>query len=686
MNYKKHLLGLSIVCICFPALSETLPAGATKIPKASEIPNRLSIEYFSPEQIVEFKKLDHYSEPQWLTDNYVKTGKLPPVEQRLPDVPMVLKTASMPDGVGVYGGVLRHVIGGRPQGWNWSAAHSQGWGGINYTVQQCLTRTGPMYQIKPDELEVLPNLAQSWEWSDDGMALTMHLIKGAKWSDGEPFTSEDVRFYWEDTVLEPRIPSFSSQNALGEGAKLEIVDEYTIRWHFEKAFQNQALYNMAFMTFCPGPAHILKRLHPKYNDNVTFEDFSNALPANEVPTVTMGPWVPVSYKEDQIIVLRRNPYYWKVDEAGNQLPYIDEMRYKLSTWESRTLETMSGSADFSNMENPPIYIETLRKLASPNSPTRAMFGPRNLAFQIQMNMNPTLSVSDDREAAIRQLNRDLKFRKAISHAIDRKSLGQALVKGPFTAEYAGGLHPETAFYREDDVVYYPYNPSLSKQYLAELGLVDTDGNGVVNFPKEVNNGDDVEIVLNSGNGTTDGVFNENLVSMMSDIGIKLIPRLLDSVQGDSSRDAADFDWRLNRSDKELNVPMQRMEWLAPIAQSGPVWHRGTENKPQVLQPFEEKMVTLAHQIFAERDTAKQADLIGQLNHEMTKNVYHVGLVAYPGALLVNKRIKNVPNAPITAYQWAEDAVMRERFWVPQDQQLKELQPHTVPEYKLDTKK
>ncbi len=681
MIYKKHLLSLALTCICVSSVAEPLPDGATSIPDGSPIPNRLSIKFFSPEQIEQFKKLDHYSEPEWVTEQYVKTGKLPPVEQRLPEEPMVLETASMPDGPGVYGGVLRHVIGGRPQGWNWSAAHSQGWGGINYIVQQCLTRTGPMYQLHPDQLKVLPNLAQNWEWSEDGKSLTMHLIKGAKWSDGAPFTSEDVRFYWEDTVLEPRVPSFSSKNALGQGAKLEVIDKYTIRWHFDAPHQNQALYNMSFMTFCPGPAHILKPLHPKYSKAATFESFNKSLPASDVPVVTMGPWVPVDYKDDQMIVLRRNPYYWKVDEKGQQLPYLDEVHYKLSTWESRTLETMSGKADFSNMENPPIYIETLRKLAAPNSPTKAMFGPRNLAYEIQMNLNPTLAVKDEREAAIRQLNRNLMFRKAISHAIDRKSLGQALVKGPFTAEYAGGLHPETTFYNKKDVVYYPYNVSLAKKYLAELGLKDTDGDGILNFPENTVGGQDLEIVFNSGTSTSDSVFNENLVSMMADIGIKLIPRILDSVQGDSARDAADFDWRLNRSDKELNVPMQRMEWLAPIAKSGPIWHRGTKNNPQLLMPFEKKLVSLANQIVLEQDPAKQTQLIGELNHVTTKNVYHVGLVSFPGALLVNKRIKNVPNAPIIAYQWAEDAVMRERFWVPKAQQIKELDPNKLPEYK-----
>jgi peptide/nickel transport system substrate-binding protein len=680
MRHKKHLLGLAITCLCFPTIAKDLPEGATSIPDAPAIPNRLAVEYFSPKQIVEFLSLKHYSEPDWITKKYVTLGKLPPIEQRLPQVPMVMKTASMPDGMGEYGGVFHHLTGERPQGWNWSAAQSQGWGGMNYTVQECLTRTGPMYQLKPDEIEVLPNLAQSWAWSEDGKTLTMKLIKGAKWSDGKPFTSEDVRFYWEDTVLEPNIPSFSSQNALGLGAILEVVDDYIIRWHFDAPYQNQSLYNMSFMTFCPGPAHILKPLHPKYNAKATFDSFNNALPTSQLPAVTMSAWVPVEYKEDQIIVLRRNPYYWKVDEAGHQLPYMDELHFKLGSWETRTLETMGGTIDFSNMENPPIYIETLRKLASKDSPAKAMFGPRNLAYQIQMNMNKTLAASDDRERALRELNRNLTFRKAISHAIDRKSLGQALVKGPFTAEYAGGLVPETAFYNKDDVVYYPYNLELAKQYLAQLGLKDTDGDGILNFAKTIDGGKNVEIVLNTGNSTSLTVITDNLVSMMADIGINLIPRVLDSIQGDSARDSGDFDWRLNRSDKELIVPMQRIEWLAPVATSGPIWHRGTTNSPQVLLPFEENLVNLAHSIVSELDPIKQNLLIRELNHVTTENLYHIGLVAYPGALLVNKRVKNVPNAPILAYQWAEDSVMRERFWVPKAQQTKELRPETLPEY------
>ena len=118
--------------------------------------------------ILEYKALDKYSEPDWVTTNFVDKGRLPPVKDRLPKEPMVYKTSNMKDGIGVYGDVMRHVIGGRPEGWNYWAGQSQGWGGIDIGLQECLTRTGPLFQVKAEELQPLPNIARSWEWSEDG--------------------------------------------------------------------------------------------------------------------------------------------------------------------------------------------------------------------------------------------------------------------------------------------------------------------------------------------------------------------------------------------------------------------------------------------------------------------------------------------------------------------------------------
>ena len=94
------------------------------------------------DSILEFKALPEYHEPDWVTEKFVKTGKLPPVAERLPKEPLVFKTGNMPDGIGVYGDTMRHVIGGRPEGWNYWAGQTQGWGGIDIGLSECLTRTG----------------------------------------------------------------------------------------------------------------------------------------------------------------------------------------------------------------------------------------------------------------------------------------------------------------------------------------------------------------------------------------------------------------------------------------------------------------------------------------------------------------------------------------------------------------
>jgi peptide/nickel transport system substrate-binding protein len=189
------MLGVSSMA----AMAQTTPPDPPKF-DAQGAPNFVSIS-----DIMEYKALPEYHEPAWVTENFVKTGKLPPVEQRLPKEPLVYKTANMPDGVGVYGDTMRHVIGGRPQGWNFLAGNNQGWGGIDIGMFECLTRTGPLFEVKADALAPMPNLAKSWEWSADGYQLTMHLIEGAKWSDGVPFTSEDVMFTWDDNIQDPNI-------------------------------------------------------------------------------------------------------------------------------------------------------------------------------------------------------------------------------------------------------------------------------------------------------------------------------------------------------------------------------------------------------------------------------------------------------------------------------------------------
>lgn len=149
------LIGISAFAV------QAFASEPTVVPEQPPFPAQGKITYVSRDSILEFKALPEYREPEWVTEKFVKAGKLPPVAERLPKEPMVFKAGNMPDGMGVYGDVMRHVIGGRPEGWNYSAGQTQGWGGIDIGMFECLTRTAPLFQVEADDMEPLPNLAKS---------------------------------------------------------------------------------------------------------------------------------------------------------------------------------------------------------------------------------------------------------------------------------------------------------------------------------------------------------------------------------------------------------------------------------------------------------------------------------------------------------------------------------------------
>jgi peptide/nickel transport system substrate-binding protein len=671
------LIGISAFAV------QAFASEPTVVPEPPPFPAQGKITYVPRDSILEFKALPEYHEPEWLTEKFVKTGKLPPVAERLPKEPMVFKTGNMPDDVGVYGDVMRHVIGGRPEGWNYSAGQTQGWGGIDIGMSECLTRTAPLFQVEAGDVEPLPNLARSWEWSEDGHKLTMHLIEGAKWSDGDPFDAEDVMFYWDNNVVDPNVSPLNgaTPETFGEGTTLKQIDQYTVEWTFKDTFPRQHLYAMAYGTFCPGPSHILKTKHPKFADT-TYNQYKNGFPPEYMNIPVMGAWVPVAHRPDDIIVLRRNPYYWKVDEVGNQLPYLNEVHYKLSTWADRDVQAIAGSGDFSNLEQPENFVESLKRAANEAAPARLAFGARLIGYNLRMNYSANgWGEPDERAQAVRELNRNLDFRKAVTMAVDRKKLGEALVKGPFTAIYPGGLSSGTSFYDRESTIYYPYDREGAKALLEKAGLKDTDGNGFVNFPDGTAGVADVQIVLLvNSDYNTDRNLAEGLVGQMEQLGLKVVLNSVDGTKRDATQYAGKFDWLIRRNDQELTSVVQNTTQLAPTGPRTSWHHRAAESGEVDLMPHEQELVDIVNKFIASNDNEERADLMKQFQKVSTTNVDTVGLTEYPGALIINKRFSNIPpGAPIFMFNWAEDTIIRERVFVAADKQGDyELYPEQLP--------
>ena len=639
---------------------------------------------YNLDQLVAYKAIPEYHQPEWM-DKFVKDGTLPPVEERLPKEPQVIPKACMVDGIGVYGGLWRDFSACPTEGWNLAAGQTQGWFGINIIYEEALLITGPIF-MRGDKIEPMPNLAKSWEWSEDGLELTMHLIEGAKWSDGEPFTADDVMFTWEDIILDPNVNSWTSRTSWqieGKDINLEKIDDYTIKWTFPVPYPVQKLFDMDEYDFYVAPAHVWKPLHPKYNPEADYVSFEKGWPPDKLPPVTMGPWVAVEYKTDEYMILRRNPYYWKVDEEGNQLPYLNEVYFeKGSSGVGRTLGTLAGSLDHTNLENPSTFLETLKRMQEPDAHFYVEWGPECLAFSLHLNQSATLGVKTDRDRELRKLFRDFRFRRAVSQAIDRDGLAQAIIRGPFLRAWPGGLYPGSPYFDRESVVYYPYHPETSRKLLADLGFKDTDGDGILNWTSGPLKGENLVISLVANEDQAASVnIAETLVPMLRDVGIQVNFRpMKPTVIGDAVI-SGEWEMWVSRGGQQYAVPFTRARLLAPVTKEEPGWHREGE-EPRQLQPFEEKLIEIVNKFALEPDSDKRKELMKEYNHIFTKNIYDIGIVIGRYGLALAKRFKNVPvGTPTFLYQWTWANVRPEQVWVAPEDQLEELRPGVIPLYK-----
>ncbi|MEA3336257.1 MAG: ABC transporter substrate-binding protein [Chloroflexota bacterium] len=657
--------------------------GAIPYPDGAPLTIGREPKKFNLDEMIVYKALDEYSQPEWM-DALVEDGTLPPVAERLPAEPQVFLEGAMSNGLGEYGGMWRDFSACPTEGWNLGAGQTQGWFGINIIYQEALLKTGPIF-LRGDAVLPFPNLAKDWEWSEDGLELTMNLIEGAKWSDGEDFNSEDVMFTWEHIILDTNVNSNTSRTTWqvdGQDITLEALDDYTIKWTFPVPFPVQKMFVMDDYDFNIVPEHIWAQYHPAFNSDADYDTFMTAWPPDRLPPVTMGPWVAVDYKTDEIMVLRRNPYYWKVDEAGKQLPYLDEVLFEKGTQGvGRTLGTLAGSIDHSNLENPGTFIETMKRQAEDDAHFYVEWGPETLGYYLQVNQSATLGVEDERDAALRELFRNVDFRRALSQAIDRDGLGQAVVRGPFLRPWAGGLFPGSPYFDKDSVVYYPYAPEATEKLLAGLGFEDTDGNGILNWTDGPLAGDDLVIALQAVEDQQASVeMAEALVALFNQVGIQINFRPVTSPTSRETNLAGNWEMEITRGAQEWAVPFTRADDIAPVTDQMPFWHVADAGERQ-LQPFEEELVRIVNEFKLEPNADRRQALMNEYNQIFTENLYDIGIVIGSYGLALAERFQNIPvGTPTFLYQWTWGNVQPDQVWVPEDQQLEQIRPNAIPLY------
>ncbi|RYE88847.1 MAG: ABC transporter substrate-binding protein, partial [Hyphomicrobiales bacterium] len=414
----------------------------------------------------------------------VAAGTLPAVDERLPLAPMVLTPRQ---SVGTYGGDLR--LGMKGVGDFFLLIRSLGY--------------EPLVAWDSDWSKVVPNVAESFEVNDNATEFTFRLREGTKWSDGVPLTADDIMFWYEDvtlnTDLRPSPPARMQIN--GETVKLTKIDDYTVKFSFTQPnglFLQYIAYNRAGVEPVSFPRHYFEQFHLKYNPDAnklaaelgysTWVELFKAK-ASELD----WPWrfnaeVPVLHawqltesigksSAAQQIVAQRNPYYFKVDTEGNQLPYLDRVVYSMvQDDEVLLLKALDGEIDFQD-----------RNISIDANKATLFDGQEAGGYRIydvelsDMNTGIVVLNLTHPEPAKREVFQNKDFRIALSHAINRQEIIDIVHLG-VGEPWQAAPRPGTPIYNEAMAKQYTeYDPAKANQILDGI-LPNRGANGMRTLP------------------------------------------------------------------------------------------------------------------------------------------------------------------------------------------------------------
>jgi peptide/nickel transport system substrate-binding protein len=414
----------------------------------------------------------------------VNSGQLPPVDERLPSDPLVV--SGRENGVGVYGGELRMIH------------FDPVWFVSNYG----LNAERLLHYSDADLKTIVPNIFESWEVTPDGKTYTIHMRKGMKWSDGEPLTTEDIRFWWEDIANDADLSSGVGWQWRfgGEKANFEFVDDFTFRVTFANTFGNfpahLTRWHQGDVVVC---AHYLKQFHAKYGDMAEIDrqvaansqenwgqlfwsknGWGNGIwqgPENVMEFPTLSPWTVTGMPQEGLYLWSRNPYYWKVDVEGNQLPYIETLRYDYVTnIEANKIKIVQGELDYVGPHDVTIAQYPFYKENEANS--NYIVSDYLSCMTDRYTLYPQHNLTED--PVLEALVQDPEHRwvKALSVAIDREEINESLFFGLARTGTIGPM-PASKYYKEEyGNAWAQYDPELANQLLDELGLDKRDASGM----------------------------------------------------------------------------------------------------------------------------------------------------------------------------------------------------------------
>ena len=595
----------------------------------------------------------------------VEAGELAPIEERLPSNPHIVGETEL-RGLGKQGGKMRMLVG--------RAKDTRLLVVYGYARIVCYNESFELEADIAEKVEV-----------EDGRIFTITLREGHKWSDGQPFTTEDLRYWWEDVAnneeLSPSGPPKLMQ-VDGTPATVEVLSETQIRysWPAPNPYFLPALAG-ARPLFIYRPAHYLKTFHVKYADATALEQAVTASNSRNWAQLhnrkdnlyrfdnpklpTLQPWINSTAPPAQRFVAARNPYYHRVDSKGQQLPYLDKVL--LDVVNSQLIPAKTGAGD-SDLQARGINFGdfTFLKAEEPNRDyqVRLWRTVRGSAFALYPNMNTT-------DETFRTLNRDVRFRRALSLAIDREEINALIYLGLGLPGNQSVLPDSPLFNEGLRERYAAFDIDQANALLDEIGLTERNDDGIRLMP----DGRTLEIVIESaGENTQETDVLELIHDYWMQAGVKLHikPSQREVLRNRIFMGETVMTLWFGYENAAVTADMSPEEF-APVSQHSyhwPKWGQFHETSGKAGESIDMDVPKELMALYETWSKATSPDAREEAWRKMLEihadQVYTIGLVAQiPQPIVVSKKLQNVPEEGI--FNWnpgAQFGVYRpDSFWL-----------------------
>ena len=580
----------------------------------------------------------------------VQNGSLPPIAERLPDVPLVVDLEAKGRTFGKQGGTLRTMV-----------TRSK-------DVRQMVVYGYARLVGYDAEYELYPDILRDVEVIEDRKYI-LHLRPGHRWSDGVPFTSEDFRYWWERVVGNAEItPSGPPEFMVVDGklGNVTFPDAYTVVFEWETPNANfLPLLAQASPPFIYRPAHYLKQFHADFADPDALADEVRAARVKSWAALhnrrdnmykfdnpdlpTLQPWINASGKTSRQLFVR-NPYYHRIDARGVQLPYIDVVNMTIVGGGLVAAKANAGEADLQarGLSFPDVAI--LKKGEQDGGNYRTFLWASGVASQIAIYPNLNF-----RDPVWREVMRDVRFRRALSMGVDRRMINRALYFGLASEGGMTALSSSPLFKEDDLMMWSEMDIKAANALLDEMGLTERTPAGMRKLP----DGRPMEFVIETA-GERQEV--ENALAIVTDtwrdLGIKLVMRPLDRdilrnrVYAGITMAAIWYGW-----DNGLPTAGTSPKYLAPTNQeffAWPMWGQyyvtgGSAGEPADIEPAQE-LLELADAWAHTSDKTERTRIWHRMLDIHADQQFAIGILSEaPQPVVVSKNLRNVPETGIWAY-------------------------------------